>query len=399
MLCPNCHSDDVISVQDQLICVNCGRSLTATEAAAQKKKTASTPQVKVIKKQRPGRPRAAKLDTPVTNLSKPVADIKAPQQRARPVAQHTGERASRELTHGSVVGSAFRALRPTWIALALPGAALVVSAITYAVSSYLYTPRPEQGNELVVSLAIFMSGMVALRYIRSAVIFQRAGIHDHRLSSFGAALRTAMARSGQLALLNIRHIAFLLGELALLGLVVWYGGHLTIFPNWLHIAVLFIASFALLYLLAGIWIVHRLIEAGIVVSGLSLTAAQWLGWRLWRKHGELLGVRIIGLLVILLVTGGIAVGLDVILKVQSYIIQVTVAVLLASLSVAVLTVMSGGAAEASYRQLVAMSQPRRSARLLGSRHSIKPSLGSRTVLVGAFVIPLLAAIVVGTVWH
>ena len=44
--------------------------------------------------------------------------------------------------------------------------------------------------------------------------------------------------------------------------------------------------FCLTYLLAGIWIVHRLIEAGIVVSGLSLTAAQWLGWRLWRKHGN-----------------------------------------------------------------------------------------------------------------
>jgi len=398
MLCPNCHSDDVITVQDQLICVNCGRLLTRAEAAAQKKKAEATPIVKVLKKGKPGRPRAAKLDTPVMKAApRPVADVKAPVVRA--VAQAAPEPVLDELAHGSVVLGGLRALRPTWIVLGLPGAVLVTSSIAYAFSTYTYMPRSEQAPAFVVSLAVFITGVVWLRFIRSAVMFQRAGVHDHRLSGFGTALRVAASRSSDLALLNLRHLAALLGEVSLLALVIWYGGHITFLPSIVHLILVFLACFILLYLIASLWVVQRLIEAGMIISRLSLTAAHWLGWRLWRRHWELLGARVGGLIVALVVVGGVGIGLEMALSSVSYLLQVATAVAAGSLAVAMLTVVSGGAAEASYRQLVAMSQPRRASRLLGKRQAQRPSLGARLVLLSALLLPLAAAAIVGLLWH
>ncbi len=57
MVCPNCHSSELIVIQGQNFCISCGRIVPAghTPERAAKTKTAKRPV---------GRPKAGKLDVP-----------------------------------------------------------------------------------------------------------------------------------------------------------------------------------------------------------------------------------------------------------------------------------------------------------------------------------------------
>ncbi len=406
MLCPNCHSDDVITVQDQQICVNCGRLLTKAEAAAQIKKAPSS-KIKVASKRGPGRPRAAKLDTPMqkpASHSVSINDIKprrpAPQPASTPEITPIALKSKKaKIKHGAAFMAGFRALRPTWIALMLPGAITVAIALVYTANSYLHTARLQQAPEFTIAVLVFITGLVWLRFIRAGVMFQRAGVHDHRLSNYGSALRASLARDGQLKLFYLRHTAAALAELSLLTLVVWYGGRLTILPNLLHIGLLFIACFGLLYLLGSLWVVQRLVEAGIMVSSLKLPAAHWLAWRFWRKHWELLGARLIALLIILTLGAGVAIGLRAGLHGLDQTIKVCLLVGVGGFGIAILTVFSGGVTEDLYRQLVGIDESERSSRLLGQRHAVKPRWGAKVLFLAGLILPLAAAVMIAYLWH
>src|ERR1019366_8484394 len=100
-----------------------------------------------------------------------------------------------------------------------------------------------------------------------------------------------MGRTARLMGLRLRHSLVVVIDLALLGALVWYGGRQTVLPPTLQLVLVFVGCFGLLYLLGSLWVVHRLIEAGIVMSGLSIKVARHLSWRFWRHHWELLGLR------------------------------------------------------------------------------------------------------------
>jgi hypothetical protein len=406
MVCSNCHSDDVITVQDQLICVNCGRLVTAAEAAAQKKDAKGKPKVKIAAKRGPGRPRAVKLDTPRQRATThriddirpvvPKAAVKpkqsAPVETSKPPQQH-------RVVHHSVVVAAFEALNLKWIGLAVPGAMLVSSAATLTVWAYLATSRAEQGRYCVVAVLLGLSGIIWLRYIRVAAMFWRAGVHDHRLSASKTAMRVSLTHTGKLWLFNVRHGAAALAELSLLVAVVWYGGRITQLPILAHLALVFIACFGLLYLLSSLWVVQRLVEAGIVISSLSLPVAHKLGWRLWRKHWELLGARLAALIAVMTLAGVIGVGLTLALRHLPLAVQLIIVVLVASLLIAALTVMSGGAAEASFRQTLSMTMPQRASGLLGRRKVLKVTKGALWLFIVSLASPLAAAVGVIALWH
>jgi hypothetical protein len=404
MLCPNCHSDDVITVQDQLICVNCGRLLTAAEAAAQKAKV----KVKTSDKRKPGRPRAAKLDTPHATAVKAAAAKAVPDSTflvddirpAKPAASTvSAQKKPSKITHHSVVASSLRALHPSWIVLAIPGAVLVAEAIIMIVRAYLYIPRAEQWHQLLIGLCLSLSGVIWLRFVRSAVMYHRAGVHDHRLAGMGTALRAVTARTGRFCVFGLRHSAAALVELSLLALVVWYGGSVASLPNLVLIGLIFVACFGLLYLLGSLWVVQRLVEAGIIVSDLDLAEAHRLGWRLWRKHWELLGARLAALFVIVTLGGAVAIAVRMALLHRSAVVQLVVIVAVTTLTIALLTVASGGAAEASYRQLVNLSEPSRAHQLLGRRRALKPTAWATILLGCGLVLPLAAASAGLVLWH
>jgi Zn ribbon nucleic-acid-binding protein len=409
MLCPNCHSNDVITMQDQLICVNCGHLLTPAEVVARKKKE---PKAVSVAKRRPGRPHAVRLDAPVIAQTTPspptkktslIHDIRPPVRPKTPVVPPPkvprAKTKKASMDHESVIYGGLRALGPTWIILALPGAALVVGGLVSAILVYLNTARSQQGAGLVIALCFILSGMVWLRFIRSAVMFQRAGVYDHRLAGIPAALRISAARTGRLSLFNLRHGAATLAELAALVIVVWYGGRITVVSSLFEVGLVFALCFALLYLLGSLWVVQRLVEAGIIISNLKLSSAHWLGWRLWRKHWELLGARFAALIVIIATLTSLALGIKYGPTNLGTTDQAIIGLVIGVLAAAMLTVISGGAAEASYRELVRVDFPKRSSRLLGQRHSAKPTRGAMALLISALVLPLVAAGAIAILWR
>jgi hypothetical protein len=398
MVCPNCQSNDVITVQDQLFCVNCGRRLTKAEAAVHQKAPKSTKQPV---KRSVGRPRVAKLDTPLT--PKAIAEDRTPTRLVSDI--DVVKRIPSKtvvpgcVAHHSVVIASLQALRPLWIVLALPGATILASAMSLGTLALLYTTKVQQEQQLAVSLCLALAGFIWLRYIRSAVMFYRAGVHDHRLMGIKTALRTVAARTGQLCSFGLRHSAAALAELTILAVIVWYGGGVTQLPLIAHLGLLFLAIFGLLYLLSSLWVVQRLVEAAIVISNLNLPTAHWLGWKLWRRHWELLGARFGALLVVLTLGGGVAIGLRTGLEHLAPATQLGLWILAGSIAVAVLTVSSGGAAEATYRQLILSSHSQRAGQLLGRRRALQPSNGALLLLASGLVLPLLATALIVVLWR
>jgi len=68
MVCPNCKSTDIITVQDQRFCIACGQILPLEKSPAAPKTAKAVPIVAstapAAKRRKPGRPKASRLDAP-----------------------------------------------------------------------------------------------------------------------------------------------------------------------------------------------------------------------------------------------------------------------------------------------------------------------------------------------
>jgi len=302
------------------------------------------------------------------------------------------------------MGASLRSLHPLWIVLALPGAALVAMGLVLGVWDAFYlgavmTPLKlslREIGELIAALGFFVSGLGWLRLTRAAAIFHRAGVYDHRLAGNAVSWLAAMSWTPRLMGLRLRHGLAIAVDLGLLGALVWYGGRPGVLPFAFQAALVFMGCLGLLYLLGSIWVVHRLVEAGIVMSGLSIKVARQLSWRFWRHHWELLGMRFFGLSAVLVVGGGIAYGLFAAFNASATNLQLSAAAGALTLALAILTVLSGGAAEAGYRLLIELERPYRASRLLGGRRPLQPSLVATALLGIGLAVPLgvsLAALI------
>lgn len=303
---------------------------------------------------------------------------------------------------GALMGSSLKSLRPLWIVVALPGAALVATGAILAVWSYYYlrsgmdmslvSLNLRERIELIAAVGLVLGGWAWLRLVRAAVIFQRAGANDHRLAEFGVAWHAAMARTGRLVSLRLRHALVVAAELMLLGGIIWYGGRLDGLPVWAQISLIFGGCLGVLYLLASLWVVHRLIEAGIILSGLRISSSHRLGLKLWRRHWELLGLRLAALIVYAAL--GLAAAYGVFLGVHSLntSLQLSLSAAALTIGIAVVTVISGGATEATYRQLIKLDVPDRASKLLGARRPLKVSAVSALILFLGLALPLGAAV-------
>ena len=372
-----------------------------------------------IPKRAPGRPRAVKLDTPRRPAQVPVKPVPAATAQIAPRSMSdlrpVGPRPDAlppvpvkaapkpprpRLATAEIVAASLRALQPRWIISALPGAALVAAGLVLGVWDVFYRGAVmsasqltmAQIGELIAAAGIFLGGLAWLRLVRAAVMFQRAGVNDHRLDGFAVAWLAAMSRTVRLMGLRLRHGLMIAFDLGLLVALVWYGGRPTVLPPTLQLALVFLGCFGLLYLLGSIWVVHRLIEAGIVMSGLSVRVAHRLSWRFWRHHWELLGLRFIALGAVLLIGSGLAYGLVVALSGATTGMQLSGAVIVLTLALAILTVISGGAAESIYRQLIKLERPYRASQLLGGRRPLRPSAAAVILQTLSLVLPLGVAL-------
>lgn len=352
MVCPNCHSHEIISVQGQNFCISCGQIVPDTEsekilaavgaqlqpagaalisgppAPAQAPVPGAKPE-KPAKKRGPGRPRKARMDAPITHLppptpAEPPAEPGPPQPKTAPVLPESPRIAPKpramtdvrrtppakpaeepkpvetaRLRHAhrtpGMQGAAWKGLSHALnFVQALPFglAALLPAGIIWANLSQLAgLTRPLRTSDWWLLTQLALAGLAAVTVglvAISAVIFGAARRQDQRGGS-----GLVWARAGAAACLRLWGVVLCQFILALpiaasVAALIRYGGLDLALPSQVSLGAVFLMAIVAGYLLAGAWIAGLLAVAGVTLGNLTLWQALHLGWNGWRRHPELL---------------------------------------------------------------------------------------------------------------
>ncbi len=315
MVCPNCNSTDIITVQGQRFCISCGQLLPEEMPVVTKVITSSAPAAKTRK---PGRPKAGRLDTPKPEVVpvKPAPPAEArlgpAQHRQRlsdliPVAppQPPPAKAALQGKDDAIVKASLRErFRPAALVWMLVPAALL-AAMAGAVTLVLVGDRRDQalaitwqagwplwGELVLVFLLFYLSRSLG----SAAVMFGTARRADHRPASAAHQLGAAVNSFGSRVGLDIVTTVLQTGLVALGAGLVVVGGTPWPVPEVVQLAGLFIAYLALVYVFVGLGVVQGLGHAAVTLGKLTIWQALSLSWSYFRHHFELVGFRFVSLL-------------------------------------------------------------------------------------------------------
>ena len=538
MVCPNCHSHEIIEVQGQHFCINCGQMVpdppqpqptdptsstvavqenglpegvkilpvgpasaqpeikslvkprtriteneASTDAGAKpeaKKGSAISAVAAKIKKRKPGRPKATRLDVPraiaaqapaaplptapkiaaVTPLANPkpatnrvrrMSDIAprrpaptsssptstlssasprseatpaaisanpslantnpapagpkppshlanhavaAPTKPARHKAKHEVHKVGvPPLHYGAVIAFSLRArVRPRLVALATLASLSFAAAIAYGTWLLLTTGLPHLAERLAHSsrsLLLETTLLAALYYVgrsigQAAITFGVAREADHRPVPLTRQIGVGINTFGRRLLLDI---GFALGEVGLLALVA--GLMLTGGEDWpinpqLHLAIIFCAFLALLYLLTALALTRGLAGVALTLTNRNPWATTKLGWRLFSHRFELLGLRFaaLALELLLAVPPAALAGAFIVSAPAPWHLAVVAAVaVLAWLAGALFGAGTATWWTALYRRLVLADRPAEAITLLSARKAQDANRGSLSLII------------------
>ena len=499
MVCPNCNSDQVIQVQDQHFCINCGQMVPELSAHPVKSHTkvqsnglpegvtilplgdntslpapdvasfavepnkvpaavmqnatdsiihtrprlgTASDQPPAVKRRKPGRPKAGRLDVPrtITTATAAVVLPNAPQIRpaaatapaavtgprsmsdiaprrstslAAP-AQVSGTSAAAErrseahtapplrrharahrvgvpaLHYGPIIAFSFRArIRPRLVGLAALGAASFGTAAGYVIWKML------NDGPLVTVTTILQSGpklaaeavlLAMLYYIgrsigQTAIIYGIAREADQRPATLSRQFGVAINTFGRRLLLDLM---FAVAELVLLGagiILFFSGGASWQVSTSLQIGLVFGSYMVLLYLLSALALSRGLAGVNLTLTSHTAKTAAKLGWTLFSHRFELIGPRFgAALMEAVLAVPLVAIGvvISVSAPAQYYSVVAIAAGLLAWLAGALLGVGTAAWWSMLYRQLVLTDRPGAAVALLSSR---QPEEARRTPLI------------------
>ncbi len=438
MVCPNCKSTEIIGVQGQLFCINCGQAVpdAVVKAAASAPAPTDTPQTSVsaaasvpepVKRRRkPGRPKAGKLDvpkpgvtpTPVAGAAVPRIHHTAPRRRlddirrpaaepateseaaqpAKPVAEHEAP-----IGFGPISGHSwhdrFQPVALGWAAWPAALLALMAGAVTWVLighrtgQAWQLTVRagwPLWGELIIIAVLYYVShGLV-----QAAIIYGAARRADHRSVPWSRQLAAAVNSFGSrtgfdiVVLLLQLSIAVLGGGLVIAGGIVWP------VPDYIQVAGLFLAFMVLLYAFIGLGFVLGLGRVALTLSGLNLPRAFGLSWRFYRRHFELTGFKVVSLLLellLLLPLLALVVALAVYLPANLRWLTGPAAVLLTLGSGAIIGAGTAIWWQAAYRALVQAGRPGEVLPLLAGRRAERPHRGAAVLVSVVLILLGLAA--------
>lgn len=481
MVCQNCHSHDVIKVQDQFFCVNCGNLVAPPQPKAKEPIPVVVPAIdglpegvtilpvgdmvtavvagKPVKRKRPGRPKATRLDQPVTSggmrdisagfapvLSPDISEAKpaseapeiapvsvpqtvqaspspasgphgsrrlsdiAPARHAAPapkVEQSTNkEHPPQPMVFGDLISSSLRGrFNPTHFCLALLPAILLAFVGGFIVlalaGDYTNVGRlvPQRlllpvGGELLIIAALYY---VSRSFMHGAIVYGAARRADHRPTTVARWMDMSARSFGARLRLDVLNGLAQLAVLALAGSLVVTGGILWPVPAWFQLGLLFVAFFALMYLLAGLMLSQGLGHVAVTLSTMNARQAFGLGWLFFRHHFELIGLKLLTFAVELLLLVPVAAAVAaLIVLVPGNQTWLVVAGLVVGVTVAGA---STGAASAlwwqeTYRRLVRADRLTEAVALLTGR-KLASSTGSSANWIAALMLSLA---VLAAVW-
>jgi hypothetical protein len=462
MVCQNCQSKDVIKVQDQFFCVNCGNLVAAPRPKISTPTVVVAPLMddlpdgvtilplagtvildKPAKRKRPGRPKAARLDQPVavggmrdiaigfTSTLEPAltepeviastptsptphhstrhfSDI-APAHRSAPA--HTQPATAKPASNApepqpvqfsDLMSASIRgrfnaahlclALLPAILLAFLGGFVVMALAGDYTSVSRLIPSRAlvPLGGELVIIALLYY---VSRSFMHGAIVYGASRQSDHRpapvirwidisASSFGTRLR-----------FDVLSLLAQVGVLALIGSLVVTGGLVWPIPAWLQLALLSGAFFAMVYLLAGLMLAQGLGHVAVTLSTVTARKAFGIGWIFFRHHFELMGIKLLTLLVelILLIPLGAAIAALILLAPSGYdwlvVTGLVIGVMIAGASTGAASALWW---QAAYRKLVKSERLTEAVGLLTGR-KLTPSRGHATTWMMILMLVLATA--------
>lgn len=365
MVCQNCHSTDVIKVQDQFFCVSCGnlveppRPKISTPTLVVAPPTDGLPEGVTIlpmtapanldkptKRKHPGRPKASRLDQPVAaggmrdiaigftpTLEPAVSEPEKPAIPVAPVQKHPARRLNdiaparkassapaepasskqaagvaepRPVPFSDLMSASIRgrfnavhfclALLPAILLALVSGFVVVTLAGDYSsfsrlVPSRVYVPL---GGELIIIALLYY---VSRSFMHGAIVYGAARQSDHRPAPVARWIDMSARSFGTRLRFDVLSLLAQAVVFALIGLLLITGGIAWEVPAWLQLVVLFGAYFSLIYLLAGLMLTQGLGHVAVTLSTVTARKAFGLGWMFFRHHFELIGIKLLTLLV------------------------------------------------------------------------------------------------------
>jgi hypothetical protein len=445
MICPNCHSDQIIAVQDQHFCINCGQMVPETTTVPTVPLVPTKgPRLRLPKKRPPGRPRATHLDAPRPELQ----PTQSPQASNAPKLRHPKhpvaispdapkpaaiKPATRRLTdlappkpahhqrvhrppvhkvgvaplhYGAVVSASLRArAKPHWLGLAAIAALAFGAAFGFVAWLTLTDGLPQLASRIVAVGPRLWTEVIVLSLLyyigrsigHTAIIYGLAREADARPVGLGQQLGVGINTFGRRLALDL---GFGLAELVMLagivGLVIAGGG---VWPmsSELQLTALFIIFLALLYCIAALALTRNLGGVILTVSSQKLLPAARLGWQLFSHRFELIGWRFLMLALELLLAiplAALAVGLIIAVPAAWQIETAMVVGLLAWLAGALFGAGTASWWTALYSKLVAVTIPDAPPALLTGQPATDARRGPLTLIVALSSFLIAAALAI-----
>lgn len=257
MKCQNCGSTDIVSIQGENYCINCGQKVNAPVA----KVPSDQPGTKTIAAVAPkkDKPKHAKHGGRTLNLRPMPEDTDELEKiKAHPWRFTVGLSAMIGAVAGLAVGASLGLQLDRDISLYLLTSTLVLTSVT-----------------LVLTQSALMYGLSK----------NQDGRNSHRTQWWAA------ARSGFMDLLNL-DLMSIIGALLLIaaGFGAYQGLSAYLQPGWGLILALSAINAVLAWGMVGIFISRRMAIPAVVVGGMTAWAGYKIGWNAYLKFGGKLAV-------------------------------------------------------------------------------------------------------------
>lgn len=325
MRCPNCQSTDIVAIQGQSYCINCGQLVAEPKPSSARKTVASLVKVGISvpapaaePKPEEQKPEKAKEPIKIEHKIKPVKteepkkvsnDI-APAKKAEHQVLDLKSEAPKEKAPAGPVPAAKIQPHPWHTSAGLAAMVAVPAALVVAGALYLRVDNDILAFILIPALILMVAATTTLA--QAALMYGLAKRHDGRSVNKKGWWRMAGQSAAELLQLNVLVLAAVV-LLAAAGYSAWrYSGGLLDQLPIVRIAVLALTNIVLIWGLAALLVARRLAGAAIVINDIPLFTAIRLGLGMyWKIGGHLLAATAESLAIktlSLVVLAGLALG-------------------------------------------------------------------------------------------